>query len=102
GGSRPHARGGVPYTDSGVAHGLTSSPRAWGCTAMVKALDAAIIVVPTRVGVYRAHGTMPAGCLGRPHARGGVPRSERRGTGGNTSSPRAWGCTADFQPRKIF
>src|SRR5690606_33654905 len=53
-----------------------------------------VLVVPTRVGVYRtALGAAQTGER-RPHARGGVPPPRRGDTRRNRSSPRACGCTA--------
>src|SRR5690606_11426611 len=72
-----------------------SSPRAWGCTVTVDGTPMVIYVVPTRVGVYRAFHDRFHARFGRPHARGGVPRTGRTGSCSPSSSPRAWGCTID-------
>src|SRR5690606_2921877 len=91
---RPHARGGVPTINERINHRETSSPRAWGCTAVDLILVIRPCVVPTRVGVYRRAAYGERGSTRRPHARGGVPRFRGDTETASPSSPRAWGCSA--------
>src|SRR5690606_33119710 len=88
-----HARGGVPVEHLGRDGGRRSSPRAWGCTAILPVVRRRWSVVPTRVGVYRRRPAAPVSANGRPHARGGVPPAPKLWRLWPTSSPRAWGCT---------
>ncbi len=93
---RPHARGGAPSASRRRRPGRPSSPRTWGCTVQVFAHRDALLessprtwgctgsagvgpmdggVVPTHVGVHRTASTCRVRTKGRPHARGGAPRT---------------------------
>ncbi len=106
--SSPHPRGGGPVCESHAPARSRSSPHAWGWTAVVLIVEGHALVVPTRVGVDRAHrgieansrGSSPhrvgvdrAGpwkrrCCGRrPHTRGGGPPTVGSPGGGVPSSP---------------
>ena len=89
----PHARGGVPSASSLTKTAIPLSPRTWGCTEVRQNVTHFVSVVPTHVGVYRAHPDRPIlpGCC--PHARGGVPTWPPRATRASELSPRTWGCT---------
>ena len=109
----PHPRGGASVPGRRAATRRESSPPAWGCLHRVSLACHHDRVLPTRVGVPRAHrgaawrrtqSSPPAwGCLRLrqllqqrrerpPHPRGGA--SDRHGRWGRVpaSSPPAWGC----------
>ena len=83
-----------------INHGvLRLSPLAWGCSRSADRNGAALMVVPTRVGMFLPR---PGGVfrLSRcPHSRGDVPDTQASAEIMKKLSPLAWGCSQglDFQ-----
>ena len=88
----PHARGGVSRTEDGMAGGVSSSPRTWGCFHLPRLLPGPSLVFPTHVGVFPIVDSEKALAMRLPHARGGVSVPSRPSAFYLRSSPRTWGC----------
>ena len=88
----PHVRGGVSKTSASFDCRRRSSPRAWGCFRHRVHLRRPARVFPTCVGVFLRHQGRLVHRVRLPHVRGGVSNWADWYPGGNTSSPRAWGC----------
>ena len=71
--SSPHTRGDVPYCGYTVENNL--------------------IVLPTRVGMFRRCKTRRAIQTGSPHTRGDVPDEQLKLAREKLFSPHAWGCS---------
>ncbi len=92
----PHRRGGVSQRSPSASALRVSSPQAWGCFALVKAVAWLDCVFPTGVGVFRKRCCRSRRCGCLPHRRGGVSGCADGGVPLVESSPQAWGC---FAPR---
>ena len=88
----PHVRGGVSKLENVKARKLASSPRAWGCFQKGTHVDTCVPVFPTCVGVFLSEIAERFRSVGLPHVRGGVSAGPVPPSGGQPSSPRAWGC----------
>src|SRR5690606_18438038 len=75
---------------------VESSPRTWGCTGKWAMWCEGWPVFPTHVGMYRRGAACGSTRLRLPHARGDVPLSTLDSGHHALSSPRTWGCTAEF------
>ena len=73
-----------------------SSPRTWGCFHVIEAVQTAVKVFPTHVGVFPRIFSRSWGIRGLPHARGGVSWSIFDKDGAKASSPRTWGCFSSY------
>ena len=94
-------RGGVSRFSAVVPVGFTSSPRAWGCFALIEFCTSRAHVFPTCVGVFLS--IMPRDGIseGLPHVRGGVSGIQQHAAAVPGSSPRAWGCFS-YSPLDVF
>ena len=81
-----------PLSTSGTYRGIGSSPRSWGCFSGPDTTTATDLVFPTLVGVFLGPRHFTIGCVGLPHARGGVSSISGPLPSGRKSSPRSWGC----------
>ena len=72
---RPRARGGVPAVSTSPAGPSKSSPRTRGCSLRRPCGRDACRVVPAHAGVFRPERVRAWFPVGRPRARGGVPRT---------------------------
>ena len=90
--SLPHACGGVSPLRCRTFFRRLSSPRMWGCFHVIEAVQTAVKVFPTHVGVFLF--SLPAAGLRSrlPHACGGVSPSRIKAPLQSESSPRMWGC----------
>src|SRR5208282_1532153 len=70
---------------------VTFSPRVWGWSAFVDALDDGEMVLPTRVGMVRAQPTARPAAQRSPHACGDGPPWARARARYRSFSPRVWG-----------
>ena len=69
-----------------------SSPPAWGCFRRSRVCPSAILVFPTRVGVFLStYSSIPTN-ISLPHPRGGVSLPRSFSFLLYVSSPPAWGC----------
>ena len=89
----PHARGGVPKSQTIDSAVVPLSPRTWGCTGVFDVQSPSCSVVPTHVGVYRPVRAWRHRGRRCPHARGGVPSACWFCPFQSELSPRTWGCT---------
>ena len=71
-GGLPHTRGGVSARGLLVTATGLSSPHAWGCFWSNDGLADALVVFPTRVGVFPDLAAAYRAAGGLPHTRGGV------------------------------
>ena len=88
----PHVRGGVSAMPGPDAGWLESSPRAWGCFYYSGRVFPRGLVFPTCVGVFLSGASISRSFHSLPHVRGGVSAGPVPPSGGQPSSPRAWGC----------
>ena len=91
----PHARGGAPSSLEVALETLASSPRTWGCTAILPLDNRGVGLIPTHVGVHRRGHRREQASGPHPHARGGAPEPPSSIPPPPPSSPRTWGCTAE-------
>ncbi len=70
--SLPHVRGGVSPEDPEYRAWAWSSPRAWGCFRLGRAICRMVRVFPTCVGVFLIQCSEGLYRTRLPHVRGGV------------------------------
>ena len=91
----PHTRGDVPYKFAHTRIARAFSPHAWGCSDIIVNRLSIIIVLPTRVGMFRRPSPTRGFSSRSPHTRGDVPLWATLAFHGRRFSPHAWGCSSD-------
>src|SRR4051794_20130552 len=76
------------------------SPRMWGWTGLKEGAHPNLVVVPTHVGVDRSPAGRPSPPYRCPHACGGGPTVRSSGAPLGLLSPRMWGWTVVWVPRR--
>ncbi len=98
----PHPRGDVPLVVFTLAAAISFSPPAWGCSVLRLEDRHPLVLLPTRVGMFRR----PPGGVGShrpsPHPRGDVPSTRSRCRRGFCFSPPAWGCSVQRIQRQTI
>ena len=87
----PHPRGDGPVVVGAGDPFFVFSPPAWGWSAYGARAGCIVIVLPTRVGMVRAHQAARGAELRSPHPRGDGPHYRRRVLLVVSFSPPAWG-----------
>ncbi len=97
----PHPRGDVPEAQANGFIRSIFSPPAWGCSCHKGDRPLWRMLLPTRVGMFRAHRSGTRSLSASPHPRGDVP--PKRTTCGFIKyfSPPAWGCSVMAEAEKI-
>ncbi len=92
----PHPRGDGPQFPYSVRINRVFSPPAWGWSARTPLQLAALLVLPTRVGMVRRLFFVTPMIAGSPHPRGDGPKREPRGDNCAAFSPPAWGWSDGY------
>jgi len=94
----PHPRGDGPIYDKVSAITAMFSPPAWGWSELSEPIQAAGVVLPTRVGMVRKERTAREVYRRSPHPRGDGPPSRSKPDQPGRFSPPAWGWSGRSAP----